>query len=662
MTLLADKANVRPALNKEEIYKLIDESDEYTIGALLKIYSFQEMDEQTSKSTTKENFMGFNGADAYILSDMSEFYNRKGYLSEKQISFVRRTIKKYWGQLSAGGFNPAPIKNSPQNNTKQLERIVKSATLTNNTIEIKFSYPKGDNRFYQCITAVKTLSGRRFDSKRKLWKAPLSLESVEKLIEWRFQIDSALREWHDKMINKPEATVDIEIPGLQMELYPFQKLGVSFIETRGGRALVGDEMGCGKTAQALAYLQLHPELRPAVIVCPASLKLNWEKEISMWMESESVHIITGKKIYPFFNSSIFIINYDILSAWFGKLQELKPSVVILDESHFIKNGQAKRTKATIALCKKTKHVIALSGTPIINRPIEFYNTIKIIEPALFPSQWAYAHKFCDPKHNGFGWDLGGACNTEELHKIITKHIMIRRLKSEVLKELPAKVRSVVPIEIDNREEYFTAKGNIIAWITKNMGKEAGKKASRAEVLVEFEKLKQLAIQGKMKAAVQWIEDFLESDQKLVIFTTHTETINILMDHFNKIAVRLDGSTPTTKRQDIVDKFQTDENIKLFIGNIKAAGVGITLTAASNTCFLELGWTPGEHDQAEDRVHRIGQEADSVNAWYLLANGTIENEIAELLDAKRKVLASVLDGKTVDSESILSELIKGVLEV
>jgi len=695
----------KPA-TKDEIYKLLDDSREHVVGALLCIYSFQTGDEQDSQTTKYENQMGFNGVDAQILSDMSEFYNNKGFLSPKQIDFVRRSIKKYWGQLSKAGFSPKPIKGQTTekgNGNGKFDRVVKHATMNwhKRTVKLQFSYPRGDDRFFKCVAAVKTLVGKKFDKENKWWTIPLSLESVEQLAKWKFLFDPDLLEWYNKMLVKPDVTDDIEIPGLQMELYPFQKEGVSFIEGRRGRALLGDEMGLGKTAQALAWLQLHPELSPVVIVVPASVKLNWAKEIRMWLQpgSYNLFVISGRVDiddedyqYNYFQQEqagkghsrdIFVINYDIIvnrtekieektpagyvissktvevegTGWADLLKKLKPQVVIGDEIHYIKSNTSLRTKAFIKLSRGVKHVLGLSGTPIINRPLEFFNPIKVIEPALFPSFWDFAKKFCGATHNGYGWDFSGATNTDELHDVVTRHIMVRRLKSEVLAELPAKVRSVVPIELDNRKVYNKANHDIIAWIRDNEGAEKADKAGMAEVLVAFEKLKQLCVEGKMKSSIKWIEDFLDSEQKLVVFATHKKTVDDLMEHFGNRAVKLDGSVTGQKRQDAVDRFQTDDEIRLFVGNIKAAGIGITLTAASNTCFLELGWTPGEHDQAEDRVHRIGQEADSVNAYYLLADGTIENDIAHLLDEKRKVLASVLDGKKVDEKGILTELIK-----
>ena len=530
----------------------------------------------------------------------------------------------------------------------------KAILKTEKTMKIIFDYDP------QTVCDVKRLAGRKFHSSpgSKYWTAPLSIDNVQLLKSLEFELGGELASWLKKKSKKIKVK-EIEIPGLRGELYPFQKEGVHFIEARDGRALLGDEMGLGKTIQALAYLQLHPELRPAIVVCPASVKLNWKKEIVRWMPNAFPTIISGKKGIALnnCNSNIIIINYDILTAWESILSKLNPKVIILDEGHFIKNRTAARTKTAKRMCKKIPHIIALSGTPIINKPMEMFNTINLIEPGIFPSFWDYAQQYCGAKHNGFGWQFDGATNTEELHKKLVDTIMLRRFKKDVLKDLPAKVRAVIPLQITNRIEYDRIEDDLIDWVSE------GKKDSEgAEALVKIERLKQATIKGKMKACIQWIEDFLESGEKLVVFCTHKNTIEQLEEHFETwdnggCCVRLDGSTPLKGRQAAVDNFQQLDCVRLFIGNIKAAGIGITLTAASNTCFLELGWTPGEHDQAEDRVHRIGQEADSVNAWYLIAEGTIEEDICELLDSKRKVLAAVLDGEEVDEESMLSKLLE-----
>ena len=672
---MADKHSSE--FGRDQLELLIKNDDKWAIGALLKIYEFQTSQEQEAKNTYEKNKMGFSATDAGFMTSMAQQFINKGRLTERQIPYVKRTMPKYIGQLMDVGFEPIGInkiasaslvkRTAAQNIFEKLTgvKFLHTAELQKNNIVIKFQFPKGDKRFFETVAKVKELPGRRFVKTEFCWKCPVSIEAVDKLSEWKFDISEELLKWRDDIMIKPELNPDLEIPGLKQELYPFQKEGVSFIESRNGRALVADSMGLGKTAQALAWLQLHPELRPVLIVVPCSLKLNWEKEAGIWLsntkENADIQILSGspgKTSGNPLHGNIVIINYDILSKWEERLKKYNFKVIICDECHYIKSSGTQRSKAVIKLCKGIEHVIALSGTPIVNRPIEMYNSLKIILPGLFPSRWKFAHKYCGAYHNGFGWNFNGSSNTDELHKLLTESVMIRRKKEDVLKDLPAKTRSIIPLEIENYSQYKAAENNIIEWIRENEGKEKAEKAKQAEVLVQFEKLKQLAVEGKIKQCIDWIENFLESDQKLVVFTTHKKTINLLMNHFGDIAVKLDGSTPADQRQVVVDQFQENPKIKLFIGNVQAAGVGITLVAASNVCFLEFPWTPGAVEQAEDRCHRIGQD-NKVNIYYLVANNTIEEDIAEIISKKQKVLTAILDGKEADQNSVLSELIKNV---
>jgi SNF2 family DNA or RNA helicase len=623
----------------------------FTIATLLYLHSCQTADEREVGATVHQNDKGFNALDAAILSSMAEFYTGRGYLTPKQLDLCQRKLVKYHNQV------PCTLKSLPNGEPPTRKTVTaepKVCRLVDGKLWITFPY---DSKLVGDIK--RTLHSRGFKSgpngEGKRWEAALSLENVMALEALDFPLAPEVRAWYES--KTAPAPDHIDVPGLGGTLRPFQTSGVAYIESRNGRALIGDEMGLGKTVQALAWLQLHPELRPAILVVPASLKLNWAREAVKWMDNPEVEILKSQKPY-FVNGDIVIINYHILTHWQKKLRKLKPAVVVFDEVHYAKNPKTLRSKACLALSKAAPHCLALSGTPITNRPIEFFNPIQLVDPTLYPDFWAFAHKYCNAKHNGRGWDFTGATNKKELHAKLTSTIMLRRLKVEVAKELPPKTRVVVPMEITNRKEYARAQIDLIRWIQKNQGQKKADAASSAEALVRIEVLKQLCYKGKTKAAIQWIEDFLESGEKLVVFATHKKTIRDLKEVFGDIAVVLDGSTAPGKRQGVVDSFQNDPKIRLFLGNLKAAGVGITLTAASATCFLELGWTPGEHDQAEDRVHRIGQLADAVTAYYLLAFQTIEEEIAELIDKKRAVLAAVLDGKDVKSSSLLGDLLRG----
>lgn len=546
---------------------------------------------------------------------------------------------------------------------------------------IKVEFPFNEND----LSKIRTIPGRIYLKNSRCWTLPMTKESIGLLLKWGFNLCPSLRQYYNAEVERIANPIEVkEIKGLRKELFGYQKTGVVFIENKDGKALVADEMGLGKTPQSLAWLQFHPEKRPVIIVCPASLKLNWAREAVTWMSAPHVAILSGTTNIKLVPAELFIINYDIVGAWLSLLKQLKPKVVILDECHYVKNSSTKRSKAVKSLCLTVPHIIALTGTPIENKPVEIFNTLSIINKNLFPSAWEFKKRYCDAKHNGFGWTFDGATNVEELHEKLVSSIMIRRKKTDVLKDLPDKLFSFVPLEIDNRSEYKSVENDFIQFVRNEVERKANKKlqeitrdigmlmqinedkllmmqdeqAIKAEaggILYQMELLKQTAVMGKMEQIVNWIRDFLESGEKLVVFATHKFVIDMIMIEFGKIAVKIDGSVSLSKRDEAVIEFQTNPKIKLFVGNIKAAGVGLTLTASSNVAIVEYPWTPGELNQAIDRCHRIGQK-DTVNVYYLMAVNTIEEQIAAMLDKKRVVLDAVLDGVQTEQESLLSELI------
>ena len=505
------------------------------------------------------------------------------------------------------------------------------------------------------IHRIRSIPGRKHHKEQTCWSVPLSKETTEKFVRWGFTIDERLEKYLNKKELKQKELEVMTIKGLKGRLYPYQSSGVAFVDSKDGRALIADEMGLGKTIEALAWLQLHPKRRPVIIVTPAAVKINWSRKASEWMTDPGVEILYGEKPWDP-TGDILIINYDILPKWVNKLLMMSPKVLIADECHYFKNNKAKRTKAMKKLAKFIPYFIGLSGTPIENRPSELYNVISIINQSLFPKFWHFAKRYCGLRHNGFGWDYSGVSNTKELHELLTSSIMIRRLKKDVLKELPAKTYSYVPIEIDNSKDYKSAENDFIAYIRQFKGNNAAIRAKRAQALASTEVLKQLAVKGKIDSVISWIEDFLESDQKLVVFARHRFVVNTLMEAFPNVSVKIDGSVTGDKKQETEDRFQNDSSIRLLVGNLKAAGTGITLTAASNVAILEFPWTPGALSQAIDRCHRIGQK-NGVVAHFLIATGTIEEKIAKLIDKKQKILDAVMDGKITKNEDLLMALIK-----
>lgn len=553
--------------------------------------------------------------------------------------------------------------NAPDKDIKINQGNYKKAIIKGKIFKIKF---KNTNKveFNNILAQIKKIPGRRWNKEDKFWSAPDTALTRKLLNDYGFSLKGVNRP------NIPKKELKIP-PHLDKILYPFQKEGVNFLHSLNGNAILGDEMGVGKSIQTITYIEANPNIKTAVIICPASLKLNWAKECGLWMSAYNLYILQSnntkniEKMQVVSNTkaikTIYIINYDIVKAWVPVLQNKNIDIIAADEVHFIKSEKSQRTKAVKLLAKSSKRFIGLSGTPIVNRPIEFYNALSLVQPGLFTSYWSYAHRYCGPKNNGFGVTFTGATKTEELHEIV-KSVMIRRKKEDVLTELPSKIRSCIPIEINNKKEYNKARKDIIKWILENEGKAKSEKAKSAETLVKIAKLKRLTVEGKMKGCIAWIKDYLETNNKLIIFGVHKKTLLDIEQAFPGICVKIDGSVHMKKRNDAVEAFQNDPKIKLFLGNVKAAGAGLNLTAANSTCFLELPNTPGDCLQAEDRVYRIGQLADSVNAYYLIAQNTIEDDIIKMLIKKMSVLNAVVDGVPMEEINIFQELINNLKEI
>jgi len=444
------------------------------------------------------------------------------------------------------------------------------------------------------------------------------------------------------------------------------------------------------TIQAITWCQLHIKERPVLVICPSSVKISWQRMADEWMDVVNVQILEGRTPYEI-TGDFVIINYDILNYWVNDLKVYGFKVLIADEAHYIRNSTSKRTKAFKQIARYFEKIIAMTGTPIENYPVEIFNIVNILNPKIFPNYYDFTKRFCDAKNDGFSRNIKGVSNPEELYRILTKTVMIRRKKSEVLTDLPPKNICVLPLEITNRKEYRTAELKFIEYLSTKFHTDLGKdgiekelkayaklhdieisddldsddlavlhdtkieKAKAAPVLVQMGILKQLAVKGKMKAMIEWITDFLESGEKLVVFTLNRFVITELLKEFPD-AVSYEGKTSKKNRQLAIDSFQTDESCKLFISNIDAGGIGITLTAASNVLMTQYPWTPGKFGQAPDRLHRMTQ-IKQVTVWNAVGANTIEEKIIKVLALKEQIITDVLDGGKHDTSSIASEIIK-----
>ncbi|HEY4276907.1 MAG TPA: DEAD/DEAH box helicase [Conexibacter sp.] len=433
------------------------------------------------------------------------------------------------------------------------------------------------------------------------------------------------------------------------ELEPFQWAGVRYaLDAR--RTFLADEQGLGKTVEALATLEADDAF-PAVVVCPASLKLNWEREARRWLPHRSVVVIDGRQAVPP-SGEITILNYEVVDHHRESLARRRPRALVLDESHYCKNPSAKRTRAVRRLAEgmgRDALRLALSGTPVLNHPDELISQLRVLGRLEdFGSGARFKQQFRGP------------LTEERLHWHLRRRCFVRRLKSEVLPQLPAKRQVVVPVALDNMREYRLAEDDVIAWLREqplDLSELNARIAAtlRAKRLAQLGALQQIAARGKLHAALAWIHDFLASGEPLVVFARHVEVQEAVVERFPD-AHHLLGSDTVAKREAAVRAFQDGEGSGLIVCATRVAAQGITLTRASNVAFLELEWTPAMHDQAEDRCHRIGQR-DAVTAWYLLAAGTIDETMARLIQRKRGIVAAVTDGRRLDGDTLVEEVVR-----
>lgn len=431
---------------------------------------------------------------------------------------------------------------------------------------------------------------------------------------------------------------------IMTKLFKHQKKAHRTINQFNGRCLVSHEMGLGKTLTSLSW-GIENKKFPIIVVCPASLKWNWKREVKHHFGMK-VRVLKGQT--PDMNlpkRDITIINYDILQYWLQYIQDINPKLLIIDECHMIGSRTTKRTKSVKYIARGVPHVLALSGTPLVNRPAELWNTLNIIKPRLFPTFFHYALEYCGAKRNRWGWEYKGATNIAKLHQILLDNVMDRCKKSDTDLDLPEKMRIVMPFEIESKE-YDFALNNFKGWLQKNRPDKADA-SWRAKQVTQLGYLKQLAAKAKLPIVIDWVDDFLqESSGKLILFGIHKEILKVLKDRYKNICVSIDGETAPDDRQIACDRFQNADGVRLFIGQIKAAGVGLNLTAAETVGFVELGWTPGEHTQGEDRCHRIGTR-NAVSCYYFVAKDTIEEKLLKIIQEKQQNITRILDGRNVE---------------
>lgn len=493
--------------------------------------------------------------------------------------------------------------------------------------------------------AIKSLPQRRYNGQTKKWLVP----ATEAYIQWlkaggwgKDELAGARFVLPDPVIAPP-----LDQTRVLQGLYSYQ---VQFLRFSQGkpRLCLWDGMGVGKSVQALAWIR-YQRLDPVLIICNSATKLQWGENWERWLKDawpHEVKVLTGKTPCRLEEGMSYIINWDILTYWQDALVNHKFRGVVADEAQAAGERTSKRTKAFMEIAKSAPFLLAMSGTPARSRPVQLWPVLNCINPKVFENFFDFAEYFGAPKETPFGRKYPGASHAKELHKELQK-IAIRRLKEDVLKDLPKKTRSIVPMETDAAlMRTYAADEEAISGDENAVTLEA-----------KLASLTRSAYNAKESSVKLWLQEFLESGEKLVVFAWHRAVVEDLMEYLNQwCPVCLYGGMSEKAREMAKEQFITMDCCKVLVANIQSGGVGIDglQKVCSNCCFVECSVTPADHDQAEDRLCRIGQELP-VTCHYLVAHGTVDDDLVAILDRKANTLSKVIDGHKADPAMLLQNI-------
>ena len=545
--------------------------------------------------------------------------------------------------------------------------------LKGDNFELSFKYKPS------IVDRVRQIPGRRFDGAKKVWIVPTrSRVDLERMIYQIRQfeninwVNGTEKKEEDIAYDIPELP-DLTVPhNLKIQPYPYQLKGIARgLELK--RFMNCDEPGLGKTLQSIATINL-ADAFPCLVVCPSSLKINWQREWEKFTDKKAM-ILTDKvrDTWTFFFQTgmhqVFIVNYESLKKYFVQRikkaegwtlrdVEFRNSInlfksVIIDESHRCKSASTQQAKFCKGICTGKEWVIELTGTPVVNRPKDLIPQLAILDRMNdFGGYKPFVDRYCSGQRE--------ASNLGELNFKLWKYCMFRREKSLVLTDLPDKIRQVNTCEITNRKEYMDAERDLIMYLQKYKDADDDKiaKAMRGEVMVRINILRQISARGKVRDVIEFVKDFRENGKKIILFCSLHEVVDQLKRYF-PTAVSVTGRDSQDEKQRAVDAFQNNPKADIIICSIKAAGVGLTLTASSNVAFVEFPWTYADCCQCEDRAHRIGQK-DSVTCYYFLGRRTIDEKVYRIIQEKKNI-ANAVTGSTEDIEENIVDMVARIFD-
>lgn len=519
------------------------------------------------------------------------------------------------------------------------------------------------------------VSAATWNWEKKAWVIPLHfIKEVytigKKCKASHIKIGEQLPEQVDVIPPLPD--LEINIPLKQGEMRPYQKQGVA----RGlqlKRFINGDMPGLGKTLQSVATV-VGAEIQgnisfPCLVICPSALKINWKREFEMWTDKQAMVLDdkvknTWHRYWEMQVADVFIVNYESLRKFFvkkyPKKEDLKNSgdiimdqridyfkSVIIDEVHKLKNKDSQRTKIALRLTRGKEYVLALTGTPVVNKPLDLWTQLAMISKLkMFGGEAGFKTRYCEGG--------AGASNLKELNYLLNKNCFFRREKHDVLKDLPAKVRQTIYCDITNEDHYNKIQNDFKKFLQENDFSNADiRKKMKSEVIVKIMMLLQVSAMGKLEAAKEYIDEVLDSGEKIVVFCRHKIVVDELCNIYSQ-AVRVTGSENEEQKQASIDSFQKNPNTNIIIGSHKAAGVGLTLTASSEVLFLELPWTFADLEQCEDRCHRMGQ-LNSVRCTSLLGENTLDKWLYDLIMEKKQIADAVTGAEDIVQVSVVDRI-------
>ncbi len=548
-------------------------------------------------------------------------------------------------------------------------------------IELKDNYFELSFRYRPAIVdRVRQITGRHYDGNRKVWLVPVGQRiELEKMIYQIRQFENI--NWVNGFSPKKEEDIAYELPELpdlsishqlKIEPYPYQLKGIARgLELK--RFMNCDEPGLGKTLQSIATINLANAF-PCLVICPSSLKINWQREWEKFTDKKAM-VLSDKvrDTWTFFYQTgmhqVFIVNYESLKKYFVQRikkaegwtlrdVEFRNSIqlfksVVIDESHRCKSSSTQQAKFCKGICAGKEWVIELTGTPVVNKPKDLVPQLSILNRIDdFGGYKNFVNRYCAGQNE--------ASNLKELNYMLWKNCMFRREKSLVLTDLPDKIRQVNTCEITNRKEYMDAERDLIQYLQmyKDADDEKIERAMRGEVMVRINILRQVSARGKIRDAAEFVKDFRENGQKIILFCSLHDVVDELKRYF-PTAVSVTGRDSQDEKQHAVDRFQNDPKVDVIICSIKAAGVGLTLTASSNVAFIEFPWTYADCCQCEDRAHRIGQK-NSVTCYYFLGRKTIDEKVYKIIQAKKNI-ANAVTGSTEEIEENIVDMVVRIFD-